>query len=85
MFYRLVTGWSLNGLTNAVEAVLAPIQMGVGVLGGVETVCLFLQVIMSDKHLGKVAVTTDLSNAFNARGRDKLLTSLFDHPSLKSI
>ena len=85
LFYRLVTSWAMKNARDPVSQILAPIQMGLGVPGGVETVHLFLQALLGDERLGFVAIATDFTNAFNSRGRDKLLSAIFRQDSLRSL
>jgi len=83
VFYRLVTSWSIDSLGDPIAEILYPIQMGLGITGGVETVSLLMQAILTDEGLKKAAVATDLKNAYNVRDRDVLLKSLFFTPFIK--
>ena len=45
LFYRIVTSWSVDSLSKAAANILLPIQLGVGVKGGIETACLSIQAL----------------------------------------
>ena len=85
LFYRIVTSWSVDSLSTTVAEILAPINLGLGVPGGVETVVHFIQTLLTEKNLGFAGIATDLSNAYNNMERKVMLETLYSLPELKSI
>ena len=60
LFYRIVTSWSVDTLSKTAADILAPIQLGLGVPGGVETALLFIQTLLTEINLGFACIATDL-------------------------
>ena len=85
IFYRLATGLSVSSSKDAVRDILAPIQMDLGMLGGEETVHLFLKALLCDFILIMVVVDSDFTNAFNDTVWDKFLMAIFKHKSPRQL
>ena len=51
MFYRMVTAHAIKSLGQAVADTLLPIQLGVGVEGGVETATHIMNALLTDDNL----------------------------------
>ena len=85
LFYRIVTSWSVEALASTASGILAPIQVGLGVKGGVEKANLFAQTLLTDDELGFSGVATDIGNAYNNRERNAMLNELYSYPELSSI
>ena len=77
LFYRVSTSLSTSPLDKAIAEVLLPIQMGIGVPGGVETVVHFLNAMLTDTQEQTSAIAADISNAFNNRERADMLAALY--------
>ena len=77
VFYRLATGYAVTPIQSTIADILAPIQLGICVRGGVETAHHYINGLASDPALGLVAITVDMSNAFNVKERYKLLDALY--------
>ena len=84
LFYRIATSWSVQS-SKVLENILFPVKLGIWVPGGVETACLLVQALLTDKHLGISGVATDISNAYNNRERKTMLKELNKYSQLKSI
>ena len=85
IFYRLVTAYTSRTLGKSLPKSLLPIQLGVGVEGGVETVHHFLSASLTDSNLNLAAISADQKNAFNSRERAKMLSALYDHDLLEPL
>ena len=85
MFYRLTTSLSLASLTKAIAAELSPIQLGIGVEGGVDTAVHYISSLLTDSSLEYAGVAVDIANAFNSSERSVMLDELFHHDSLSSV
>lgn len=85
MFYRMVTAQAINSLGSAITDTLLPIQLGVGVEGGVETATHFINAILTDDELKFAGIGADQSNAFNSRERATMLAAMYNSPSTSPI
>ena len=85
LFYRILTSWSVDSQSKNAADIWAPINIGLGVPGGVETVLHFIQTLLTEKNLGFAGIATDLNNAYNKRERTIMLAKLYSSPELKSI
>ena len=85
LFYRIVTSWSVDSQSKTAADILAPINLGLGFPGGVETVVHFIHTLLTERNFGFAGIATDLSNAYNNRERKVMLETLYSFPELKSI
>ena len=85
LFYRIVTSWSVESLSERAAQILAPIQLGLGYPGGVETALLYIATMLTEYKFNFGGIVTDLSNAYNNRERATMLKTLYSFPELKPI
>lgn len=87
LFYRLAAAHAVHAVSKEARELLRPHQYGVGVSGGCEHIVHHMQHSLSDNtHITpQAAVKVDISNAFNACQRPRLLKLLFDTPQLAPL
>jgi hypothetical protein len=93
IFYRLAAYSLLHDVMDDIRRVLLPIQLGVSVSGGCETIITNLNHILeqgatsiqSGSSLPMAALAIDFANAFNTISRAFVLDTLYSHPSLNRL
>jgi hypothetical protein len=85
MFYRLAGVIVVRKVTDAAATLLAPHQYGVGVLSGAEKILHSLQHTLTDKSAKLALLKVDISNAFNACDRARVLRELYATPQLSPM
>jgi len=84
-FYRLAASFAVRSVVHKAVDVLGPIQLGVGVRGGVEAAVHVLQEAILDPERKSVILSLDIENAFNSLSRAFMLKSLFAIPEFRPI
>ena len=85
LFYRLAALIMARKVAAAAASLLSPHQYGVGVSSGAERVVHSLQHALSDPSRRLSLLQVDISNAFNACDRGRVLRELYGTPQLSSL
>jgi hypothetical protein len=84
---RLVSRLAIRLVTNEINDILLPIQLGVGSKGGCEMIVHNVQYALDRRVRGDptAVLTIDFKNAFNEIRRDQVMNQLFTHPTLSDL
>jgi len=82
VFYKVATHYVLAEVQAELNSIVAPIQLAFAT-GGSETALHLLQTAVLDKS--SMAVSVDITNAFNTRSRGQILEELYNHPQLNFL
>ena len=81
---RAADAWMNTIILAPARLACSPHQFGLGTPGGCENVAVAIQAMLSnDKTHRTTAFTTDISNAFNAKSRARILSEIYNTPELK--
>ena len=81
-FYKLAALYALDQC-GSLDALFAPLQLAVGVPGGVEVAVHTLRTAAAVP--GNLLVQLDITNAFNARDRERIMRAVLAQPQLAPI
>jgi hypothetical protein len=88
-FYRLAAHRQIKQISNSLPEIFLPIQLGVKVPGGCETIIRTLQNALENTNDNNVAqlsaITIDFKNAFNSVSRHAVFEQLYSHASLQAL
>ena len=85
MFYRMASVLMVRKATKAAATILQPHQFGVGVKCGAECIVHSLQHSLTDPPHKVALLKVDITNAFNACDRARVLRELYSTPKLSSL
>jgi hypothetical protein len=85
VLYRAAASFALYPQLASAAKILHPINLGVGVSGGCETVVHCVSYFLSSPSLDAACLACDFKNAFNSASRARMLEALFAENSLKSL
>ena len=85
IFYRIAAYRAQHYIQGAAKTILQPIQLGVAVSGGCESIIHNLQHILELEDHPTAALAIDFKNAFNTISRKAMLEALYSHPQLQYI
>ena len=85
IFYRIAAYRGQLYVQQAAKDLLQPIQLGVGVSGGCESIVHNLQHALEQTDQPLAALPIDFKNAFNSVSRKTMLETLYSHPGLQYI
>jgi hypothetical protein len=88
-FYRLASHRQIKQVANDLAEIFLPIQLGVKIPGGCETIIHTLQNALENTHNSNgqqlSAIAIDFKNAFNSVSRHAVLEQLYSHASLQPL
>jgi hypothetical protein len=85
MFYRLAALIMTRKVATTTASLLSPHQYGVGVSSGAERIVHSLQHTLTDATHRLSVLQVDISNAFNACDRGRMLRELYSTPQLQPL
>ena len=85
MFYRLAALIVTRNIAKTAASLLSPHQYGVGVSSGAERIVHSLQHTLADTTRRLSLLQVDISNAFNACDRGRMLRELYSTPELSPL
>ena len=85
IFYRIAAYRGQLVVQKVAQSILQPIQLGVGVSGGCESIVHNLQHALELGDHPVAALAIDFKNAFNCVSRKSMLEALYSHPQLQYI
>ena len=85
IFYRIAAYRGQLVVQKVAQSILQPIQLGVGISGGCESIVHNLQHALELGDHPVAALAIDFKNAFNCVSRKSMLEALYSHPQLQYI